>query len=175
MTKLKAPFPNTLNRFWRKVVKTDSCWIWNASKRNKGYGAFVWVDRDGKITQGRAHRFSWQLVNGTIPFGLCVLHHCDNPACVRPEHLFLGTRADNNADMASKGRKVFGSHKTPKFLCKYKRGTEHHAFKYPNTILVQIKVDRLTGLSYPQLAKKYGISQGYCWRVCNNKAREIYV
>jgi hypothetical protein len=88
-------------RFWSHVDKSGECWLWTASKANKGYGQFVRIH--GK-SPARAHRFAWELVNGPIPQGLCVLHHCDTPACVRPEHLFLGTKADNNADMRAKGR-----------------------------------------------------------------------
>jgi hypothetical protein len=96
---------NTIRRFWSKVNKSGGCWLWKASKRNKGYGAFVWADEKGDIIQGRAHRFSYELHCGKIPNGLCVLHKCDNPACVRPSHLFLGSKAENNEDMFLKKRK----------------------------------------------------------------------
>ncbi len=86
-------------RFWAKVVKTDGCWIWNRGKGVKRYGSFK-VGRSTEI----AHRFSWKLHRGPIPDGLNVLHHCDNTRCVRPDHLFLGTQADNVADMIGKGR-----------------------------------------------------------------------
>src|SRR3990172_4237019 len=99
---------SSINSFWAKVNKSDGCWTWTASKRKFGYGAFVWADSEGRIIQGRAHRFSYELHHGPIPLGICVLHKCDNPACVRPSHLFLGTRADNNFDMLSKGRHVCG-------------------------------------------------------------------
>ena len=95
------------NRFWKKVSLDpgpESCWEWTGAKKRGGYGSFR---LDGR-SQG-AHRVSWQLVNGTIPkgeghHGTCVLHHCDNPACVRPGHLFLGTNADNVRDREEKGR-----------------------------------------------------------------------
>ena len=87
------------NRFWSKVNKTSNCWEWTGSKDGKGYGQF-----SANCKRYSTHRFSFELKYGKIPNGLCVLHHCDNPSCVRPDHLFLGTVADNNRDSIIKGR-----------------------------------------------------------------------
>ena len=87
------------DRFFAKVDKSESCWDWTGSKTTPGYGNF-W---DGSRHTG-AHRFSWKLHFGEIPEGLLVLHRCDRPLCVNPEHLFLGTPRDNALDMLSKGR-----------------------------------------------------------------------
>jgi hypothetical protein len=82
------------------VDKTDSCWNWRgATSGSLGYGVFY---MDKKNTY--SHRISYELLVGKIPDELCVLHKCDNPKCVNPEHLFLGTRSDNNKDRARKGR-----------------------------------------------------------------------
>lgn len=89
-----------LERFWDKVKKTPSCWEWQAGKIN-GYG------RIGLTSQRRcvlAHRLSYEIHYGPIADGMCVLHRCDTPGCVRPDHLFLGTVGDNNRDRAKKGR-----------------------------------------------------------------------
>lgn len=86
-------------RFWAKVRKTDGCWEWMGARRGKGYGQFYLNGR----TQ-HAHRVAWELVHGPIPPGMQALHRCDNPPCVRPADLFLGTNHDNVLDRHSKGR-----------------------------------------------------------------------
>lgn len=86
--------------FWSHVEKTDSCWLWTRHTSHRfGYGFFCYQG----VSQN-AHRVSWQLKHGDIPKGMCVLHRCDVPSCVNPDHLFLGTRGDNNSDRLLKGR-----------------------------------------------------------------------
>jgi len=91
-------------RFWAKVDKKGQgeCWEWTGAKVPGDYGVI------GKGGSGSglllAHRVSWELVNGPIPAGKCVLHRYDNPSCVNPHHLFLGTMVDNQQDMIKKGR-----------------------------------------------------------------------
>lgn len=125
------PKPQPLEqRFWPKVDKNGpvpahmphlgQCWLWKASKTPLGYGWIGMGGHRGKIE--RAHRVSYMLHFGTIPKGMEICHACDNPSCVNPSHLFLGSHDDNMADMATKGRW------TPRSLPK---GELHHLRKCP--------------------------------------------
>lgn len=87
-------------RFWSKVKKTDSCWLWTGALNGRGYGIFG-VTHGNNMT---AHRFAWLMANGSIPDGMDVCHHCDVRCCVNPIHMFVGTRSDNMRDCAEKGR-----------------------------------------------------------------------
>jgi hypothetical protein len=97
------PFKSVLDRFLNKVNTANpwNCWEWNGAKTRFGYGMISFKKR-----AHLAHRISWSLVNGEIPFGMCVLHVCDNPSCVNPHHLFLGTQEDNVKDRDQKRRRL---------------------------------------------------------------------
>lgn len=96
----------TITRFWDKVniQSENGCWIWTKKVDRWGYGLFVHKE-NGTRFYLLAHRVVWQLCYGKIPEGLLVCHHCDNPPCVNPKHLFLGTDKDNAQDCIRKGRK----------------------------------------------------------------------
>ncbi len=94
-------------RFFEKVEQPATgaaCWTWIGSRNTQGYGNFFFGARVDK-----AHRAAWMLFRGEIPADLCVLHRCDNPRCVNPEHLFLGTKDDNNQDKMRKGRHTWAN------------------------------------------------------------------
>jgi len=94
-----AKFASYEERFFQKVDKTDSCWIWKGALSSKGYGSFSF---NRKTTL--AHRYSFLIHKGPIPDGAVICHTCDIPSCVNPEHLWAGTNSENTRDMFNKGR-----------------------------------------------------------------------
>lgn len=103
--KWKRRHRDLATRFWALVEKSAGCWLWKGGRVPAGYGIFGISFR----VQSYAHRFSYELCIGPIPDGLFVLHSCDNPPCVNPEHLWVGTMQDNHDDMIAKGRMLRGS------------------------------------------------------------------
>ncbi len=137
----------TASRFWDRVEETPTCWNWTGGTLPDGYGRFY---HDGEVVT--AHRLAYELQRGPIPDGLHVLHHCDNPPCVRGDHLFTGTNADNVADRVAKGRSSVREGR-------------------PNHKLTEGDVEKLRGLyaqggtSMPKLSRKFGIVVSQVWRI----------
>src|SRR5258708_238256 len=134
------------DRFWPKVQMSEGCWTWLAKKSKDGYGPIGRGGKDGEIM--RAHRASWEIHFGPIPEGMCVLHKCDNPTCVNPVHLFLGTNSDNVRDSIKKGR-----HKNPSHR-KYRKLTADDAREIRATYR---RYNRQVG--GPALARKFGVDR----------------
>jgi hypothetical protein len=143
--------PTIVTRFWSKVEKTETCWQWTAGCFRAGYGAFQYQRRAWK-----AHRFAYMLTHGPIPEGLNVCHHCDNPACVRPDHLFLGTFADNSADMVAKGRQGKGDNVPTEHR---RRGVRHHRAKVTEDDVREIRRRHGAGETQTALAAIFGLDQ----------------
>lgn len=142
----------------RLIAKTEAmesgCWNWvgtTVGSKTHRYGHFR---LDGKLIL--AHRASWLLHGGEIPNGLHVLHRCDNPLCVNPKHLFVGTRSDNMMDMTAKGRHP------------YPLGETHHRAKLTND---EVRAIRASVQSHNQLARAYGVTKR---TIINVRQRKVY-
>lgn len=143
-----------MKRFWDKVDKSGACWTWTACRDACGYGQF-YIGRAAAVRRRteRAHRQAWKLSRGSIPYGLHVLHRCDNPACVNPSHLFLGTHRDNMDDMHAKGR-----------------GRKAHGERYPQAKLREqdirdIRAKYAIGYSQRAIGQAYGVSHATVGRI----------
>ena len=150
-------------RFWPKVQKGPGCWLWQGAGggrykyKDTNYirpGVIHWSQAEGLIP---AHRAAWRLCIGEIPDGLFVLHHCDNPLCVNPKHLFLGTQSDNMHDMASKGR--WGT--SPRAI-----GVDNGKAKLNEDDVAEIRCSTET---LRALGEQYGVRHGVIWSIKHRK------
>jgi hypothetical protein len=161
------PIRSLEERFWEKVDKTGSivrsdlgsCWIWIGARSPFGYGCILVRTIRGTRTgvNEQAHRVAWTLLRGAIPEGACVLHKCDVPACCNPEHLFLGTQAENIRDMIAKGRQA------PPEKTRHV-GSRHGRSKLTEADIPEIRAGLARGETKSSLARRYGVSEAlvYC-------------
>ncbi len=154
-------------RFWDRVHKTDGCWEWQHGKFTSGYGYF-----HANRKMWKAHRVAYTITRGPIPDGLFVCHHCDNPPCVRPDHLFLGTPADNMADRDAKGRAVGNHHPTVTFR---DRPLPQPGELNPRAKLTWDQVREIRARHNPKtfptrtIAREYGISRSSAHAIVSGK------
>jgi hypothetical protein len=135
------------DRIMRHVDASGDCWVWTGAKCLKGYAS---IKVRGRVC--RAHREMYKLTKGDIG-DMMVCHSCDNPSCVRPEHLFLGTSSDNMRDCVAKGRSVF--QRRPELL---PRGEGHHSAKLTAATVAELRALHRSGQSARSLARRYGVS-----------------
>lgn len=144
------------DRFWRKVKKTKACWIWTGATNHGGYG-LLRPGRPGGGGYVRAHRVSWEIHRGPVPDGLCVLHDCpggqDNPACVNPDHLWLGTRVDNHRDRDAKGHSP--------------SGVKNGQAKLTQREVLAIRRDLAAGVTGRVLSSRHGVAEAHISRIKN--------
>lgn len=134
-------------RFWPKVQRTHACWLWTGSTDGRGYGQLSSMHAKSPV---KAHRVSWELANGPIPDGLSVLHACDTPGCVRPDHLFVGTQRDNMRDAAEKGR----TSPIP-----VRKGVAHHNAKLNQRKVRRIRAMYRAGETQTAIAEAMNVTQ----------------
>lgn len=170
MSRIKRPIAE---RFWEKVdirPGENECWPWLAGLDDHGYGRFGMNGFDPPIWG--AHRVSWFLTNGEIPEGIKVLHKCDNPPCVRPVHLFLGTMLDNQRDMALKGRAASGDrhglHLHPERIS---RGENRPLSKLTDDLVREIRIRYIPYVTPAKtLGEEYGVSEMCILRLVARKS-----
>lgn len=149
------------DRFWSYVQKTESCWLWHLAQRH-GYGQFALAP--GKPV--RAHRYAFEVTYGPIPEGMHVLHRCDTPLCVRPDHLFLGTAQDNMTDKVAKGRQAKGDRHGMRVHPETRARGEHQGnSKLTNEQAREIRRRRLSGESRKAIAMEFGVSPKLVYQI----------
>lgn len=157
----RPPRPRTrllADRFWEKVNigLPDECWEWTAYRNQDGYG-MIHISRG--VTH--AHRVAWELANGPIPQDMSVCHHCDNPSCCNPDHLYVGTQADNMQDMSKRGRGVYPD----------TRGENHGLSKLTEHDVREIRRLRSEeGWTLRQLAAAFSVSESTVSVVARHEA-----
>lgn len=145
-------------RFWPRVNKTESCWLWIGTRNHYGYGCLKLGGRSGRLLT--AHRIAFELTHGPIPEGLRVLHTCDVPACVNPAHLYLGTAADNTRDMIDRGRHGWVRH--PESVPRGEQGGGH---KLTTADVQAIRADHAAGMSLGSLGRRHSVSKQHIRRI----------
>lgn len=160
----KSPISDRLSSKYT-VNSYTGCWEWTGAIDNKGYGI---IHTYGN-SKGRAHRVSWEITHGEINNNLCVCHSCDNPKCINPDHLFLGTIADNNRDMAAKGRNRWSD----AFLTSKKKspqGERHGMSKLNTRDVIKIRNCFENGVTMKELAILYDVGHSHICSIVRRKS-----
>jgi len=146
-----VPRKNQVDKFWENVTKTNGCWLWEGHTSHNGYGRLhIYINDKRKIVP--AHRLSWEIHNGPVPKGILVLHKCDNPPCVNPDHLFLGTNKDNTQDSLMKGRACLTN-------CKPQKGEKNGSAILNENMVESVRYQRKNyNYTFKELAGLFNIS-----------------
>lgn len=151
-------------RFWSKVDRGDGCWEWTAGADKDGYGKFAITAPRGvrpKQRHVRAHRAAWMIEHGKeFPAELVTLHACDNPKCVRPDHLRAGTQAENRKDCGEKGRDPVGDRNGARLHpASRSRGSAHSRARFTEAGVLEMRRLRAGGATQQSIADRFGTSQ----------------
>lgn len=147
------PRPTPEQTFWGNVEASasDGCWEWQRYRDRKGYGRHNWNGRPGTL----AHRLAFQLATGIDPSGMLVCHHCDNPPCCNPAHLFLGTDADNAHDMIAKGRDRTSS-----------PGEANPSAKVTEADVRTMRAMYASGVGASAIGARFGVTRSHARSIC---------
>jgi hypothetical protein len=153
-------------RFWTKVRVTDTCWLWTGNLNQAGYGRMNGVLGGPQV---RTHRVSWELHFGPIPEGMHVCHTCDVRACVRPDHLFLGTNEENHLDKIAKGRQPQGNdHWSRSQPERVARGETKSKLTGAQVLAIRARYSA-GGVTQSQLADEYGVTYSNIAYICRRE------
>lgn len=149
-----------IERFWGKVSVSSSCWEWTAGLfKRGGYGQFNAFGAES--TPQKTHRMSFQFVNGRIDSSVMVCHHCDNPKCVRPDHLYAGNAVSNNKDARIRGRA---------YLIPVTRGEICPAAKLTNEQVPVIRSLYSSGATMKEIGERFGVTKQAIWRLLHGRS-----
>ena len=150
--KLRRDNVGLVQRFWDRVIPepNSGCWLWTAALDTDGYGA---IHRGKSGHTVKAHHVAWELYRGLRPWGVWVLHTCDTPSCVNPDHLYLGTPAQNSADRSRRGRAKGG------------RGSRHRLAKLHEKDIPEIRRLLREGVLQTEIGRRYNVTNGTISRI----------
>jgi len=152
--------PRRRRSFDEQVDRSGECWLWLSSRGLSGYGRFYVGFADGKSQWISAHRYAWERANRPLRPGEMVLHRCDTPLCVRPDHLWVGSGSDNIQDAVAKGRMAGSIHG---------KGEAHRFAKLTADDIQRIRALTTDGLSRADIARRFGVDPSQISRIVHGQ------